>query len=125
MKHENHIKQYQNNFSEALSNDLNTPMAVTVLFDVLKSDLSDAEKAYLVADFDQVLGLKLTEKIGKPAEKETLEDELEAYIQAKIEERAIAKKNKDFAKADAIRDELLAKGIQLIDTKDGVTYQKA
>ena len=50
-------------------------------------------------------------------------EELEKYIQDKIEERKIAKQNKDYALSDAIRDELLAKGIELIDTREGTTYK--
>ncbi len=120
------IQEFQQNFADALANDLNTPMAVTVLFDVLKSNLTDDEKAYLIADFDTVLGLDLKDKIGKPEEatEDNIDAELKTYILQKIEERAEAKKNKDYAKADEIRNELLEKGIQLVDTKEGVTYQK-
>ena len=58
----------------------------------------------------------------KKVEKEGIDSELEAYILKKIEERKEAKKNKDFATADAIRDELAAKGIVLKDTREGTTY---
>ena len=54
-----------------------------------------------------------------------IDAELESYVLAKIEERKEAKKAKDFAKADAIRDELLAKGIVLKDTREGVIWHKA
>ena len=118
------ITEYQKNFADALSNDLNTPMAVTVLFDVLKSDLTDNEKAFLIKDFDQVLGLSLTENIGKGEVQDEIDTDLDSYIQEKIQERNTAKQEKDYAKADAIRNELLEKGIQLVDTKDGVTYKK-
>ena len=57
--------------------------------------------------------------------KEEIDAELESYVLAKIEERKEAKKAKDFAKADAIRDELLAKGIVLKDTREGVIWHKA
>ncbi len=117
------IENYVLRFQDALSNDLNTPMAVTVLLDVLKdTTISDNSKYILVREFDRVLGLNLTDKIGVK-EENVVDNELESYIQAKIEERKVAKENKDFAKADSIRNELLEKGIQLVDTKEGVTYK--
>ena len=77
-------------------------------------------------DFDRVLSLNLTtSKVENPAEDTEVDAELEAYILEKIEERKAAKKEKDFAKADAIRDDLLAKGIVLKDTREGVIWHKA
>ena len=67
--------------------------------------------------FDKVLSLNLT--TAQADAKEEIDAELESYVLAKIEERKEAKKAKDFAKADAIRDELLAKGIELKDTREG------
>ena len=54
---------------------------------------------------------------------ENFSEDIEDYIKEKIKERSDAKKNKDFAKADSIRDELLDKGIKLIDTREGTTYE--
>ena len=54
-----------------------------------------------------------------------MDEELEAFVLAKIEERKEAKKAKDFAKADAIRDELAEKGIVIKDTREGVVWHKA
>ena len=80
----------------------------------------------LAEDFDRVLSLNLTTaKVENPAEDTEVDAELEAYILEKIEERKAAKKEKDFAKADAIRDDLLAKGIVLKDTREGVIWHKA
>ena len=87
------------------------------LYDVLKSDLNDASKLYLVNEFDKALSLDLTKE-----DKKEIDKELENYILSKIEERKEAKANKDFAKADAIRNELLSKGIELKDTREGTTY---
>ena len=93
-------------------------MMLTTLYDVLKDDeLSDFTKLYLVEDFDKVLSLGLIE------EEKTVDNDLENFILEKIEERANAKKDKDFSKADKIRDELLEKGIKLIDTREGTTYE--
>ena len=61
----------------------------------------------------------------KPEEEEAGDDELTAYVEGKIAERAQAKKDKDFARADAIRDELAAQGIIIEDTREGVKWKKA
>ena len=108
-------------FEECISNDLNTSMAFTVLYDMLKSDINDVTKFALAESFDQVLSLNLTAGV----EKEQVDDELAGYVEEKIAERAAAKKAKDFAKADAIREELLAKGIVLKDTREGTLWSKA
>ena len=110
---------YQDKFKEALGSDLNTSLMITVLYDVLKdSDLNDSTKRALIEDFDKVLSLDLTK-----ADDITIDSQLEEIILEKIEERKIAKKNKDFALADQIRDELLNKGIKLIDTREGTVYE--
>ena len=98
-------------------------MAITIVYDLLKADISDATKLALIKDFDQVLSLNLTTaKIIKPEEKE-IDAELERYILEKIKERKTAKKAKDFAQADAIREELLARGVVLKDTREGVIWE--
>ncbi len=110
--------QYQDQFTDAMGNDINTAQALTVLYDVLKSDLNDATKRYLVEDFDTVFGLNLT----TAAEETAVDDDLAAFVEAKIAERKDAKKAKDFAKADSIREELQAKGIEIKDTREGTTW---
>ena len=109
--------------SATISNDLNTSMAITIIYDLLKDDMNDKTKLALINDFDKVLSLNLT--TAQADAKEEIDAELESYVLAKIEERKEAKKAKDFAKADAIRDELLAKGIVLKDTREGVIWHKA
>lgn len=116
--HEEKLDYYQNRFKEAISNDLNTSSMLTVLYDALKDDkLTDFTKLYLVNDFDKVLSLNLIE------EEKEVSSEIEEMINKKIEERNEAKKNKDYTKADEIRDELLQKGVKLIDTREGTTYE--
>ncbi|MBO5523233.1 MAG: cysteine--tRNA ligase, partial [Roseburia sp.] len=114
---------YKGKFVEAISNDLNTSMAITIVYDLLKADMNDKTKLELLKDFDRVLSLNLT-TAGTTESKEGVDAELESYVLAKIEERKAAKKEKDFAKADAIRDELAAKGIILKDTREGVVWHK-
>ena len=89
---------------------------------MLKAELSDASKRVLVQSMDEVLSLQL-EKAWEDKEAD-VDDELAFYVEKKIEERKEAKKAKDFAKADAIREELLAKGIVLKDTREGTFWEK-
>ncbi len=103
-------------FKDALEDDLNTANAITVLYDLLKSDVDGSTKYHLVYNWDQVLSLELLKDID---DNEEHDDE----ILKKIEERNIAKKNKDYATADKIRAELLAKGIVLKDTPEGTIYE--
>ena len=117
-------KPYQEKFSQALGNDLNTSLGLTVLYDVLKADLSDATKRYLVGDFDTVLSLSLleaAEKAGKTAG-DDLSPEEKAEIEELIAKRAEARKNKDWAQADALRDELAARHVVMKDTPNGVDW---
>ena len=111
--------KYVEKFKAAIEDDLNTSNMMTLVYDVLKdNELTDGTKLALIEKFDEVLSLDLTS-----AEEKQVDDILEQEILSKIEERKEAKKNKDFAKADSIREELLAKGIKLIDTREGTTYE--
>ena len=114
----NKFDYYVSKFKEPLENDLNTSNALTILYDMLKDDsLNETTKLKLVEDFDKVLSLDL-KKVNK-----TISAEFTKEIQDKIDERTAAKKKKDFALADRIRDDLASKGVRLIDTKDGTTYE--
>jgi cysteinyl-tRNA synthetase len=109
-------KIYKDKFKEALENDMNTSDALTALYDVIKSDLNNKTKLELIKEFDSVLSLRLLEE-------NEIDEELKKYIETKLEERAQAKKDKDFTKADLIRDELESRGILIKDTREGTTYQ--
>ena len=111
-----------------MDNDLNTSLAVTALFDVLKADANGATKLALIEDFDQVLCLDLAKKAQAQREANALSNadpELIAKIEALIAERAAAKKERNFARADEIRAELTAMGVSLEDTKEGTKYKFA
>ncbi|MCQ2421793.1 MAG: cysteine--tRNA ligase [Lachnospiraceae bacterium] len=118
------VSTFNRKFADCLCNDINTASAITVLYDMLKADISDGSKLALVKSFDSVLGLGLCDAKKEEPKKEEGNDELSAYVNAKIAERAEAKKAKDFAKADAIRDELLSNGIRIKDTREGVVWEK-
>ena len=109
---------YVTKFKEQLENDLNTSNALTIMYEVLKDEnLNDTTKIKLIEDFDKVFSLNLIK------EEESVDSELEKEILEKIEERNEAKMNKDYVLADQIRNELSLRGIKLIDTKDGITYE--
>ena len=112
----NKFNEYNDRFKTELENDLNTANALTVLFELLKDDtVNDVTKLELVKNFDKVFSLNLI------VENEVSDNDAE--IKLLIEKRANAKKNKDFALADSIRTDLLNKGIELIDTREGTTYR--
>ena len=110
---------YRKKFKEAMGNDLNTSQALTVLYDVLKSSLDNASKRYLIEDFDKVLSLGLLDAANTSVE---IDESLAEFAEKLIEERNQARKNKDFAKADAIRAELAEKGIEIKDTREGTVW---
>ena len=114
------FKEYEKKFADAMGNDINTSSAITVLYDMLKSDMNDATKRALVIRYDEVLSLQLTRAWEK--EEDVVDEELASYVEKKIEERKAAKKAKDFALADAIREELADKGILLKDTREGTIW---
>jgi cysteinyl-tRNA synthetase len=118
-------------FVAALDNDLSTALAVTALYDVFKLDTNGKTKLALIEDFDRVLCLDLIKKAaeqkkgGKEDADAEVDSELLCYINEMIEARRAAKKAKDFAEADRIRDELLSRGITLVDTREGTKFTVA
>ena len=119
------LAELKGRFTDALDNDLNTSLAVTALYDALKAKTNDATRLAAVADFDRVLSLSLIEKAEelrkKNAEPEGAHDE---RIEGLLSERAAAKKAKNFAEADRIRDMLKAEGITIIDTPQGAKWKR-
>ncbi len=112
------IEEYKNKFKEALENDLNTSLALTVIYDLLKDDINDTTKIYLIEEFDKVLSLDLLKEEVKEIDNDLLE-----YINSMITKRNEAKQNKDYALADKIRTELNEKGILIKDTREGTIYE--
>ena len=108
---------YNQKFLEELSNDLNTANALTVLYELLKDEkVNGTTKLKLIEKYDEILSLNLIKK-------NEIDSTLQDYIEKKIQERSEAKKNKDFALADQIRNELLEKNIIIKDTREGTTYE--
>ena len=113
-------------FVGALNGDLNTSVAITAVYDVFKAKTSDATKLALIKDFDRVLSLDLIKNADILRQKQAEEEAASAdpEIDALVAKRTQAKKDKDFALADAIRDELKARGIEIIDTPQGAKLRK-
>ena len=107
--------KYNNRFIDYISDDLNTANAISLLYEVIKDDISGKTKLELIKSFDKVLCLDLI--------KEKVVSDKHDYIMAKIEERKQAKLNKDYQLADKIRNDLLNEGIVLVDTREGTTYK--
>ena len=137
-------KPYQEKFLKALTNDLNTSLAITCVYDVLKGrDIDDVTKLYLLGDFDRVLSLGLLEAADKvradaaasaakaassgdytitgPAD---ATEEESAKVNALLTARYEARKAKNWAESDRIRDELTAMGVVVKDSKDGAVWSR-
>ena len=113
-------------FTGALNGDLNTSLAVTAVYDALKAKTTDATKLAALEDFDRVLSLKLLKAAQTLRDKQAQEEAESAdpAIDALVAARTQAKKEKNFAEADRIRDELKAQGIEIIDTPQGSKWRR-
>ena len=123
-------------FNAALGNDLNTSLAITALYDVLKYKTNDATKLFVLDDFDKVLSLDLCKKADEIRKRNAAEKPAAgAYsifcedgnddpaVTAQIQARYDAKKAKNFAEADRIRDELKSQGVEITDIPGGVKWK--
>ncbi|MCI5733341.1 MAG: cysteine--tRNA ligase [Tenericutes bacterium] len=117
---EDKYNKYNDKFKNYLSDDLNTSNALTLLYDLLKDkDVNGATKIKLIKDFDRVLSLDLLEE-----KEENIDSDLKSYVEEQIKLRNEAKKSKNFDVADKIRNDLLEKGIELKDTREGTIWNK-
>ena len=113
-------------FVGALNGDLNTSLAVTAVYDVLKAKTTDATKLAALADFDRVLCLNLLKNAEVLRSKQVQEaaESADPEIDGLILARTQAKKEKNFAEADRIRDILKEMGVEIIDTPQGTKWRK-
>ena len=130
--------EYREKFIRQMDNDINTPNGVTALYDVLKAKTNDATKCAILGDYDTVLSLDLLDKAvalreknakaaAAPAAEFTVIAEdgtADPAVEALIRARAEAKKAKNFAEADRIRDELKAQGVELTDIPNGAKWKR-
>ena len=108
--------EFKNKFMEAINDDLNIPRAMAVVQEMLKSNISDAEKHTTILDFDSVLGLRL-DQLDK-------EQALPGEVQKLVDARLKAREAKNFAASDQLRSEIETLGYQVQDTKDGMKVVK-
>ena len=131
------LSDYKAKFIRLVGNDLNTAQGITCLYDVLKAPVNDAAKLAILDSFDQVLSLSLLEKAAALREKEaaqartasasggfTVQGGGDPAVDALVLRRAEAKKAKNFAEADRIRDELKAQSIEVTDVPGGAVWKR-
>jgi cysteinyl-tRNA synthetase len=112
------LERFRARFRESIADDLNAPQALAVLWDVVRStEIGGAERWDLVREFDGVLGLDLEEA-------RLAEVEIDEQVEVLIREREEARRSKNFARADEIRDELIRQGIVLEDTSGGTRWRR-
>ena len=116
------VTKYKYKFIKQVGNDLNTAMGLTLVYDVLKEKVSGATKREIIRLFDTVLSLNLL--TAKKAEDANADDPEREEIEALIKERKNAKKNKDYQRADEIRNILAERGIELKDTSAGTVWTR-
>ena len=112
------VQEYKNKFLEAINDDLNIPVAMSVVWEVVKEPNKSKDLAELLVDFDRVLGVD----IQKETEKQEMD--IPEEIKELLEQRKQARQNKDWTLSDKIRDELKEKGYLVKDTKEGMTVEK-
>jgi cysteinyl-tRNA synthetase len=111
-------------FTDALDNDINTALAITALYDVLRDGTNNATKFALIKEFDKVLSLSLIENAEKLNSAEPAEEELPAEVIELAEQRKAARKEKNFALADELRDKITALGYVVEETRQGTKIYK-
>lgn len=119
--------QLRASFREGMDNDLNTSLGITALYDVLKANTTDRTKLALLGEFDEVMSLNLlkaAEKARAAAQQAVAGEALPAEVQALVEERAAARKAKDFQKADELRGKIADLGYQVEETRQGTRVTK-
>ena len=112
------LAQIEDNFHKAINDDLNMPLAMSYVWELAKFEKKNIEVAKLLAKFDTVLGLKIDEKNQEKSV------EIPQEIKELLEQRKIARENKDWAKSDELRDLIAQKGYIVKDTKQGQTVEK-
>ena len=114
------IIEYEERFHKAINDDLNMPLAMGVVWEVVRNEKKSPKLAELLLKFDTILGLKIDEE----TKQDKVQDEIPEEILKLVEERNIARANKDWAKSDELRDKIQEKGFKVIDSKEGTRIEK-
>ncbi len=119
---ESKIEEYKEKFLSAINDDLNMPVAMSVIWDVIKNPVKSKDLANLLKSFDQVLGIDIDriDSLNENDNKEEIPDDIKKIL----EERTLARQNKDWALSDKLRDELKEKGYIVKDSKEGSVLEK-
>lgn len=112
------VKEFEERFRQAINDDLNMPIAMGVVWEVVRQESKSPKLAKLLLKFDSVLGLKIDESLNKPQE------DIPQEILDLVEQRKQARSNKDWAKSDELRDLVQSKGYEIKDTKDGMEIKR-
>lgn len=120
------IEEYRQKFLACINDDMNMPAAMGVVWEVARNEKKSKKFANLLLDFDRVLGLDIenAKKHLTKLKNEKPETEIPEEIKKLIEERNVARQNKDWAKSDEIRDKITSNGYSIKDTKDGIIVEK-
>lgn len=119
---EEKINEYKTRFIDAVNDDLNMPLAMGIVWEVVRNQVKSEQYAKLLVEFDKILGLKIEN--SKEYLKEQEKIELPQEILELIEQRKKARETKNWAESDRIRDELKEKGYIVKDCKEGMTIEK-
>ena len=112
------IEEFEDKFHKAINDDLNMPIAMSVVWDVIRYNKKSKDLAKLLLKFDEVLGLKIDEKVQNSLE-------VPEEVTKLIEERKVARENKDWKLSDELRDRIKEKGYIIKDSKEGMQIEKA
>ncbi len=112
------IEEYKTKFLEAIDDDLNMPVAMSVVWDIVKNPIKSKQLADLLLDFDRVLGINIDKTVEKKNE------DVPQEILELVEQRKLAKVNKDWTLADEIRNKIQEKGYSIKDTKTETIIEK-
>ena len=119
---DNEVQKYKERFMEAVNDDLNMPLAMGIVWEVVRNNVKSKQFAELLLEFDKILGLDIENSKKYIEEQEKIE--LPQEILELVEQRKQARLEKNWAESDRIRDILKEKGYQVKDTKDGMSVEK-
>ena len=112
------VNNFENKFHEAINDDLNMPLAMGIVWEVVRYEKKSKALAELLQKFDTVLGLKIDEQ------EEKVQEEIPQEIQELLQQRQQARTEKNWAESDRLRDEIQGKGYIVKDSKEGTTIEK-
>ena len=117
------LEEYRKQFLEAINDDLNVTKAMSIIWEIVRSDKKSKDFRNLLCEFDEVLGLEL-EKVTKDSLQKEENADLPQEVLELVEKRKAARQEKNWAESDRLRDEIITLGYSVKDSKDGMTLEK-